>query len=111
MKRPSPTAIWTIVKDGLATPRPIGRRQVPEIAAARTARADEIRRTLTHATSARIGDLIAQATEHYAEQDRRAERTERRATTLQGAVSVAAAVIAASSGVLLGSNRIDAVAA
>jgi hypothetical protein len=52
-------------------------------------------------------DLMRQATDGYEEQDRRAERSERRATTLLGAVSIVAALVAAAGGLLIGSNRVD----
>jgi hypothetical protein len=51
--------------------------------------------------------FLQQAVDGYHEQDRRAERSERRATTLLGSISVITAIVGATGGILAGSDLLD----
>jgi len=51
--------------------------------------------------------FIQQAIDGYQEQDRRAERAERRATTLLGSISIITAVLGATGAVLASSDRLE----
>jgi hypothetical protein len=76
----------------------------PEIKAQRTATEERMESELAQ-ESPRDQDLFLDlAREGYQEQDRRAERSERRATTLLGSITIILAVVGATTGILTSSE-------
>jgi hypothetical protein len=67
--------------------------------------AEEVRAHLRAGGSDHLGDLIQQATDDYLEQNRRAERAERRATAIQTAVATLLGLAIAGGSILIRSGK------
>jgi hypothetical protein len=79
-----------------------------KIGKARAAAEEEVEAFLAAGHSeAEAATFLGQAQEGYEEQDRRNERSERRATTLLGSTAVITAVLGASGGILAGSDVLE----
>jgi hypothetical protein len=77
-----------------------------EIGALRAEAAGAVLALLEGRNGSELGEILRQAIDGYEEQDRRAERTERRAVAMQNSMSVVAALIAVGGGLLVGASSV-----
>jgi hypothetical protein len=92
---------------GAFKPLPPLRATNDEIRDQRIAAEEEMRTYLADHAEVEPTLLIQQAIDGYQEQDRRAERAERRATTLLGSISIITAVLGATGGILASSDLLE----
>jgi hypothetical protein len=92
---------------GAFEPLPPLRATNDEIRDQRIAAEGEVRTYLADHEEVEPTLLIQQAIDGYQEQDRRAERAERRATTLLGSISIITAVLGATGGILASSDLLQ----
>ena len=92
---------------GAFKPLPPRRATNDEIRDQRIAAEEEMRKHLADHEEVEQTLVIQQAIDGYQEQDRRAERAERRATTLLGSISIITAVLGATGGILASSDLLE----